>query len=211
MIPGTLAPTYYRGCWHVVSRGLFPRYRPVSSLGKGVYNPKAFVPHATSLGQAFAHCPRFPAAASRRSGGRSQSPSGWSSSQTSYRHRLGRPLPHQQPDRTRAPPPATGAFHLHPKECRSYAGLSSVSRGYTPPEGRLLTRYSAVCRFIIVAEATITLDLHALSAPPAFTLSQDQTLLMRTLLPFTIQLLKCLLRREAKSRQRRLRLATLLH
>ena len=65
-----MPPTYYRGCWHVVSRGLFPRYRPVSSLGKGVYNPKAFVPHATSLGQAFAHCPRFPAAASRRSGGR---------------------------------------------------------------------------------------------------------------------------------------------
>ena len=112
------------------------------------------------------------------------------------RHRLGEPLPHQQPDRTRAPPPATEAFHLHPRGCRSYAGLSSVSRGYTPPEGRLLTRYSAVCRFIIVAEATITLDLHALSAPPAFTLSQDQTLLMRTLLPSTIQLLSCLLRRR---------------
>ena len=36
----------------------------------------------------------------------------------------------------------------------------------------------------IVAEATITLDLHALSAPPAFTLSQDQTLLMRNLTSF---------------------------
>ncbi len=65
-----MLPTYYRGCWHVVSRSLFPRYRPSSSLGKGVYSPKAFVPHATSLGQAFAHCPKFPAAASRRSGGR---------------------------------------------------------------------------------------------------------------------------------------------
>ncbi len=94
------------------------------------------------------------------------------------RHRLGRPLPHQLPDRTRAPPPATEAFHRYPRGYRSYAGLSSVSRGYTPPEGRLLTRYSAVCRFSIVAEATDTLDLHALSAPPAFTLSQDQTLLL---------------------------------
>ena len=65
-----LPPTYYRGCWHVVSRDLFPGYRPFSSPGKGVYNPKAFVPHAASLGQAFAHCPKFPAAASRRSGGR---------------------------------------------------------------------------------------------------------------------------------------------
>ena len=34
---------------------------------KGVYNPKAFIPHAASLRQAFAHCARFPAAASRRS------------------------------------------------------------------------------------------------------------------------------------------------
>ena len=32
-----------------------------------VYNPKAFIPHAALLGQAFAHCRRFPTAASRRS------------------------------------------------------------------------------------------------------------------------------------------------
>ena len=42
----------------------------MKSLAKGVYDPKAFFLHAASLGQAFAHCPRFPAAASRRSGGR---------------------------------------------------------------------------------------------------------------------------------------------
>ena len=63
-------PTSYRGCWHVVSRGLFLRYRLVSSPRKGVYDPQAFFPHAASLRQAFAHCARFPAAASRRSGGR---------------------------------------------------------------------------------------------------------------------------------------------
>src|SRR5438045_2482755 len=63
-------PTYYRGCWHVVSRGLFGWYRPISSHPKGVYNPKTFVPHAASLRQAFAHCARFLAAASRRSLGR---------------------------------------------------------------------------------------------------------------------------------------------
>ena len=65
-----LPPTYYRGCWHVVSRGLFLGYRPCSSPRKGVYDPRAFFPHAVSLRQAFAHCARFPAAASRRSGGR---------------------------------------------------------------------------------------------------------------------------------------------
>ena len=32
-----------------------------------VYNPKAFIPHAALLHQAFAHCARFLTAASRRS------------------------------------------------------------------------------------------------------------------------------------------------
>ena len=63
-------PTYYRGCWHVVSRCFFSRYRQNSSLVKEVYNPKAFFLHAALLGQAFAHCPIFPTAASRRSLGR---------------------------------------------------------------------------------------------------------------------------------------------
>ena len=38
-----------------------------SSLLKGVYNPKTFIPHAASLRQAFAHCAIFLTAASRRS------------------------------------------------------------------------------------------------------------------------------------------------
>ncbi len=67
--------TYYRGCWHVISRGLFIRYRhqsvisskPYSSLTKEVYNPKTFIPHAASLRQGFPHCGKFLAAASRRS------------------------------------------------------------------------------------------------------------------------------------------------
>ena len=49
---------------------LVPRVPSPSSPGKGLYNPKAFVTHAASLGQACAHCPRFPTAASRRSPGR---------------------------------------------------------------------------------------------------------------------------------------------
>ena len=65
-----LPPTYYRGCWHVVSRGLFAGYRHTSSPAKEVYDPKAFIPHAALLRQAFAHCAKFLAAASRRSLGR---------------------------------------------------------------------------------------------------------------------------------------------
>ncbi len=77
-------PTYYRGCWHVVSRGFFPGYRPTSSPGKAVYTPRGSLPHAASLGQACAHCRKFLTAASRRSLGRSQSQCGCPSSQTSY-------------------------------------------------------------------------------------------------------------------------------
>ena len=69
-------PTYYRGCWHVVSRGFFCGYRLRSSPLKGVYTPKGFVLHAASLGQACAHCPKFPTAASRRSGARVSVPLG---------------------------------------------------------------------------------------------------------------------------------------
>src|SRR6266571_2007099 len=50
--------------------GLLLQVPSCSSLLKGVYNPKAFVPHAALLRQAFAHCARFPTAASRRSLGR---------------------------------------------------------------------------------------------------------------------------------------------
>ncbi len=38
-----------------------------SSLPTGLYDPKAFVTHAALLRQAFAHCAKFPTAASRRS------------------------------------------------------------------------------------------------------------------------------------------------
>src|SRR4030067_3296739 len=68
-------PTYYRGCWHGVSRCFFFRYRHTYGLLtrtfsfrlKELYNPKAFVTHAVWLDQACAHCPKFPTAASRRS------------------------------------------------------------------------------------------------------------------------------------------------
>ncbi len=44
--------------------------RRVSSLPTELYDPKAFITHAAWLGQACAHCPIFPTAASRRSLGR---------------------------------------------------------------------------------------------------------------------------------------------
>ncbi len=40
------------------------------SLSTELYDPRAFITHAAWLDQAFAHCPIFPTAASRRSLGR---------------------------------------------------------------------------------------------------------------------------------------------
>ena len=65
-----MLPTYYRGCWHVVSRSFLCRYSLFSSLQTIVYNPKTFFLYAASLRQSFLHCAIFPTAASRRSLGR---------------------------------------------------------------------------------------------------------------------------------------------
>ena len=67
--------TYYRGCWHVISRGFFFRYRHLplrglSSLLTELYIPKYFFTHAASLHQSSLHCAISPTAASRRSLGR---------------------------------------------------------------------------------------------------------------------------------------------
>jgi hypothetical protein len=61
----------------------------------------------------------------------------------------------------------------------TYAVLARVSPGYPPLPGRLPTCYSPVRRSP-VAEATFAHDLHVLSTPPAFILSQDQTLQFRS-------------------------------
>ena len=92
------------------------------------------------------------------------------------RRRLGRPSPHQQADRPRA--------HLQPKNLSTtqhapgseYPVLAPVSEGYPKAKGRLLTCYSPVRRSIHHPKAMLSLGLHVLSTPPAFVLSQDQTL-----------------------------------
>ena len=71
-----MPPTYYRGCWHVVSRDLLVRYRhrmnsyshSCSSLTTEFYDPKTFFTHAALLHQTCVHCGRFPTAASRKIG-----------------------------------------------------------------------------------------------------------------------------------------------
>src|SRR3954453_12163321 len=65
-VPPSVLPRLRARSWP----GLLLQVPSDSSLLKGVYNPRAFIPHAALLHQAFAHCARFPTAASRRSLGR---------------------------------------------------------------------------------------------------------------------------------------------
>ncbi len=61
-----LPPSYYRGCWHEVSRGFFHRYRH-NRPGRKEFTSRDFILHAALLRQGFPHCAKFPTAASRRS------------------------------------------------------------------------------------------------------------------------------------------------
>ena len=143
---------------------------------KEVYNPKAVIPHAALLDQASAHCPIFPTAASRRSLGRVSVPvwpvtlSGRLPVKAMVGHYptiklIGREhIPHQNK-----------SFHHTPCETWSYPVLATVSGSYPEVQGRLLTCYSPVRRSS-TPERAFPLDLHVLSTPPAFVLSQDQTL-----------------------------------
>ena len=141
-----MRPTYYRGCWHVVSRRLFERYThpKACSQTKEVYNPKASIPHAASLHQACAHCAIFPTAASRRSLGRISVPM-WpvalsgrlpvvgSVGRYPADYLIGRdPIPYRE------------SFPRRPCDQLEHPALPPVSRSYSGVWGRSVTHYSPV-------------------------------------------------------------------
>ena len=149
-----------------------------SSLLTAVYNPKAFFPHAALLRQAFAHCARFPTAASRRSLGRISVPV-WLivlSDQLSIVALVSRYLTNKLmlrgpiPDRRPKLPLVQPTWQV-----ARYSVLAALSSSYPKVWGRLPTCYSPVRRSS-TPEGAFPLDLHVLSTPPAFVLSQDQTL-----------------------------------
>ncbi len=139
-------PTYYRGCWHVVSRGFFCGYRLGSSPPKGLYTPKGFIAHAASLHQGFPHCARFPTAASRRSLGRVSVPV-WPcvlSDRLPIVALVGRYPANKLIGRG---PLLKRIAPLIPPKAGCYAVLAQVSPGYPPLEGRSPTCYSPVRHF----------------------------------------------------------------
>ncbi len=111
---------------------------------------------------------------------------------------LGGPLPRQLADRTRAPPvpPRLSAARHAPS--RVHAVLAAVSGCYPPVRGRLPTRYSPVRHSVRAPPsekfgARTPFDLHVLGTPPAFILSQDQTLMFLFPVPYGIRFIGYLL------------------
>ena len=173
---------YYRGCWHIVGRSLFKRYRQhqvitylmYSSLIKELYDPRIFIVHAPLLGQAFAHCRKFPTAASRRSLGRVSVPM-WLfnlSVQLRIIDLVGRYLTNYLMRRK--------AILACSRSCFKYQImrsdiLSSISSRFQPLSSSL-GQVPYVLLTHLPLEPKLSYDMHVLGMVPAFILSQDRTL-----------------------------------
>lgn len=134
---------------------------------KEFYNPKTFIIHAAWLRQAFAHCARFPTAASRRSLGRVSVPMWLAilSDQLLIVALVSRYL-NQLANQTRA---ALKAINLSPEgHIRHYHPFPGAIPNLKARSHVLLTRPPLTPKG--------PFDLHVLGLPPAFALSQDQTL-----------------------------------
>ena len=155
----------------------------LSSHRTKVYNPKTFFPHAASLHQAFAHCAISPTAASRRSLGRVSVPM-WPANLSvrlpivdlvgryPANYLIGR-----EPIFQRIAP-----LIALPCDKAMSCGISTAFVVLSPSERQvahaLLTRPPLSLQHPLPKELQkqTPFDLHVLSAPPAFVLSQDQTL-----------------------------------
>ena len=125
--------------------GLLLQVPSVSSLPKGVYNPKAFIPHAALLRQASAHCAIFPTAASRRSLGRVSVPV-WLivlSDQLPVVALVGRYPANKLIGRETLPERQSISLTGH-ATTQGYPVLARVSSGCPSLQGRFLTCYSPV-------------------------------------------------------------------
>ena len=151
-----------------------------SSHRTEVYNPKTFFPHAALLGQACAHCPIFPTAASRRSLDRVSVPV-WPislSARLPIADLVGRYLTNYLMGRE----PLSKRISLTPRRCLPVVlcGISSRFQLLSPCNGQvahvLLTRPPLSS----APKGFAPFDLHVLSTPPAFVLSQDQTLIFKS-------------------------------
>ena len=91
------------------------------------------------------------------------------------RRRLGEPLPHQQADRPRAHPEATAEAIFGPE---TTCGINLPFGRLSPTSGQVahVLRTRPPLELQLASYPEFSFDLHVLSTPPAFVLSQNQTL-----------------------------------
>ena len=96
------------------------------------------------------------------------------------RHSLGGPLPRQLADRPRAPQKAPGCpgFGFRKMSSLTTCGINSPFGELSPTSRQIahVLRTRSPLNYSCIATEIIPFDLHVLSTPPAFVLSQNQTL-----------------------------------
>ena len=96
------------------------------------------------------------------------------------RHSLGEPLPHQLADRPRAHQEAPGCpgFDVVKMSSLIICGINSPFGELSPTSRQIahVLRTLTPLDILNIATKNIPFDLHVLSTPPAFVLSQNQTL-----------------------------------
>ena len=100
------------------------------------------------------------------------------------RHSLGEPLPHQLADRPRAHQEASCDFGFKRMSSLAICGINSPFGELSPTSRQIahVLRTRSPLEFIGIATNKLPFDLHVLSTPPAFVLSQNQTLHKKFLL-----------------------------
>ena len=136
-------PTYYRGCWHVVSRGLFARYRQIFVPRKRSLQPEGLLPPRGVAASGFRPLRKIPCCCLPQESGPCLSPSVADHPlRPAMDRRLGRPLPHQPANPPQAPPKAPEGFGPW-----TVCGISLRFRRLSPTSGQVPTCYSPVRRF----------------------------------------------------------------
>ncbi len=134
----------------------------ISSPLTAVYNPRAFIPHAASLRQAFAHCGRFSTAATRRCPD--------SVSVPVVGAMLSHPLDiialvgHYPTNKLISRKPLLRRNHTF--ALQRLSGITHSFPWLFPTRGHVPTNYYAVCRFPLKtspegSNSRFSLDLHA--------------------------------------------------
>ena len=89
---------------------------------------------------------------------------------------LGRPLPYQLADGTQTPPEVNYSFTLALLNSQSLCGISAPFGTLSPASGQIIHVLLTRSPLSSLPKKSAPFDLHVLGTPPAFILSQDQTL-----------------------------------